>query len=286
VNSGAGATGLADAATVSSFRLDKYDVTVGRFRQFVRAWNGGAGYTPPAGSGKHTHLNGGRGLANGAAPGTFETGWNPSDDGDVAPTDANLACDKTSATWTAAAGSDERLPINCITWYEAYAFCIWDGGFLPSYTEWGYAAAGGSQQRMYPWGSADPGISNQYAIYNCYYPSGAADAGLLMPGVAPPPPICSSSLANIAPVGAAAAGQGRWGQLDLTGNMWTWVVDWFGTTTACIDCANLTAGSDERRMMRGGPFNDTGDDLLSWAFNVDSPSYRDPTDGFRCARAP
>ena len=35
------ATGLADPATVSDFRLDKYDVTVGRFRQFVKAWNGG-----------------------------------------------------------------------------------------------------------------------------------------------------------------------------------------------------------------------------------------------------
>ncbi len=65
-----GATGLADPATVSGFRLDKYGVTVGRFRQFVTAWNGeagsdgGAGYLPPAGSGKHTHLNSGRGLVN------------------------------------------------------------------------------------------------------------------------------------------------------------------------------------------------------------------------------
>jgi len=47
---------------VGDFKLDKYEVTVGRFRQFVAAWNGGAGYTPPAGSGKHTHLNGGNGL--------------------------------------------------------------------------------------------------------------------------------------------------------------------------------------------------------------------------------
>ncbi len=36
-----GPTSEADPATVSSFRLDKYDVTVGRFRQFVAAWNGG-----------------------------------------------------------------------------------------------------------------------------------------------------------------------------------------------------------------------------------------------------
>jgi sulfatase modifying factor 1 len=51
-NAGGGPTGPeADPATVSGFRLDKYLVTVGRFRQFVNAWNGGAGYTPAAGSG-------------------------------------------------------------------------------------------------------------------------------------------------------------------------------------------------------------------------------------------
>jgi hypothetical protein len=55
-----GASGELDSATVSTFRLDKYLVTVGRFRQFVNAWSGGAGYLPPAGSGKHTYLNGGR----------------------------------------------------------------------------------------------------------------------------------------------------------------------------------------------------------------------------------
>ncbi len=79
-NDGSGPTGEADPATVSGFRMDKYLVTVGRFRRFVKAWDGGsgldggAGYDPPAGSGKHTHLNGGQGLASEAAPGAFEEG--------------------------------------------------------------------------------------------------------------------------------------------------------------------------------------------------------------------
>jgi hypothetical protein len=58
----AGPTGEAAPATVSGFRLDKYEVTVGRFRQFVSAW--GAGWLPPPGLGKHAHLNGGRGLSD------------------------------------------------------------------------------------------------------------------------------------------------------------------------------------------------------------------------------
>jgi len=67
-----GPTGEASPASVSAFRLDKYVVTVGRFRQFVHALypDGGSdaalAWTPAPGSGKHAHLNAGHGLA--AAP--------------------------------------------------------------------------------------------------------------------------------------------------------------------------------------------------------------------------
>jgi formylglycine-generating enzyme required for sulfatase activity len=48
-NSGSGPTGQADPATVANFRMDKYLVTVGRYRQFAAAWTGG--WMPAAGSG-------------------------------------------------------------------------------------------------------------------------------------------------------------------------------------------------------------------------------------------
>ena len=53
-NDGGGPIGEADPATVSGFRLDKYLVTVGRFRQFVAAWNGG--WLPSAGTGKQSPM--------------------------------------------------------------------------------------------------------------------------------------------------------------------------------------------------------------------------------------
>jgi formylglycine-generating enzyme required for sulfatase activity len=43
------------------------------------------------------------------------------------------------------------VPINCVTWHEAYAFCIWDGGFLPTEAEWELAASGG-EERVFPYG--------------------------------------------------------------------------------------------------------------------------------------
>jgi len=39
--------------------------------------------------------------------------------------------------------------INCITWYEAMAFCIWDGGYLPTEAEWD-ALRGGARTNGYP----------------------------------------------------------------------------------------------------------------------------------------
>lgn len=203
-----------DPATVSSFQLDKYPVTVARFRQFALAWQ--AGYMPPAGSGKHTHLNAGQGLENSGAPGTYETGWLASDDIHVAPTDYNLTLCPMGSTWTSSPGSQESLPINCVDWYFSYAFCIWDGGFLPSEAEWEYAAAGGAEQREYPWGSASPGTDSQYAICDCDYPTGSSS--------------CTGTVANFAPVGTALLGAARWGHLDMLGEVSAWNLDWSTVT--------------------------------------------------------
>jgi len=272
-----GPTAEADPATVSGFRLDKYLVTVGRFRQFVTAWDGGAGYTPPAGSGKDTQLNGGLGLANSGSAGTYETGWVASDDSNIAPTSSNLNCGVAlgDSTWTDTASTQEMLPINCVNWYEAYAFCIWDGGFLPSEAEWGYAAAGGSQQRLYPWGSAEPGTKSQYAIYNCNYPDGADSTSACM------------GVANIAPVGTATLGGGLWGQLDLAGEVWEWTLDYYASfVDPCSDCAYLSEES-EGRVCRGCDYLDDADGLLSPPSpGSDPPAQRSGGMGFRCARAP
>ena len=69
----------------------------------------------------------------------------------TAPTGPSLKCGGALSTWLDNAGH-ELHPINCVTFYVSYAFCIWDGGRLPTEAEFEFAAAGGSDDRLYPWG--------------------------------------------------------------------------------------------------------------------------------------
>jgi formylglycine-generating enzyme required for sulfatase activity len=273
-NNGDGGTGEADPATVSSFRLDRYLVTVGRFRQFVAAWS--AGWTPPAGSGKHTHLNAGQGLVNAGATTdagiVYETGWATADNGSIQATQANLSsC--AWGSWTSIAGGQENSPMSCVNWYEAAAFCIWDAAFLPSDAEWEYAAAGGSEQREYPWGSADPGYANQYAIYECNYPNSFNSCGSW----------------SFAPVGTTTLGVGAWGQFDLAGEVNEWNLDVpvvpIGFANPCADCTNVTTIPKDR-VFRGGDASESASYFPLTTRTSLPPAEFEPGVGFRCARTP
>ena len=51
---------------------------------------------------------------------------------------------------------NDQLPINCINWYQAKAFCLWSNMRMPTAVEWGWAARGREEQRHYPWGTEAP----------------------------------------------------------------------------------------------------------------------------------
>jgi sulfatase modifying factor 1 len=274
-------------ATLSTFRLDAFEVDVRRFQQFVDAVVTGYGWPLQAGTGRHSYLPGG-GLNGGGDGGAYETGWDPSWDGmfpnTVALWTTNLYCsDSPSGTnsWEPEGQTTDPtdIPMNCVTWYEAYAFCIWDGGFLPSEAEWNYAAAGGNDQRLYPWGSTDPGAKSQYAIWACFYPP---SGGTPCQGGE-----SNTSFANIAPVGYAAKGVGRYGQSDLAGNVAEWTLDSYDSTypTPCHNCTALPEDAGAQRVYRGGSFDSFEEVFLYTSTRIPvDPANRSEEVGFRCAR--
>ena len=244
-------------ATVSDVRLDKYEVSVGRFRAFVDAWI--AGWRPSAQAGRHRHLNSGSGLNGGTEPG-WSIAWSASLGVTKAAWDLNLSCDAVAQTWTSAPGSNEKRPVKCVTWYEAYAFCIWDDGFLPSEAEWNYTASGGSEQRVYPWSVPATSIT----IANSYWYAIAPDVDTFTP-----------------------KGDGRWGQTALAGGAADWVLDWYVSPYAagsCVDCANLTATT--LRAYRSISFGTDVSYLLTSRRANDVPGRRYRDFGARCARIP
>ncbi len=249
--------------TVSSVRIDKYEVTVGRFRPFVDAVV--AGYRPTPGSGKHVHIPSG-GLTNAYDMDRLEGGWDPAWNVNVASDWAtwndvqHLSCPKTS--WTASSGNDERKPITCVNWFEAYAFCIWDGGFLPSYNEFNYARMGGDEERPFPWGT-EPITPDRAAF-------------------------CSSGdcqLATSSNVGSKPLGDGRYLQSDLVGGAWDWVLDGNNGFMVCKDCIFFVNPPTDNVMV-GGAFDSPPDQLdISYLTNHDS-LVANGSIGFRCARVP
>jgi sulfatase modifying factor 1 len=273
-------------ATVSRYRLDRYEVTVGRFRAFVDAVTAGdamAPWAPAKGSGKHTQINGGLGLSNGGSGDVaYETGWDDAWNVYLPQTRADWEASLTECswtfgspnTWTSMPGSNEKRPIDCVTWYEAYAFCIWDDAFLPSANEWEFAAAGGDKQFEFAWGFAQPGSNASYAVYDCFFPPRVTGNDC-------------QGVANVAPVGSIATGVGLWGQMDLTGNVYEWTLDYEPSFIAlpCVDCSITSGGA--QRGIRGGAFDSDVDQLPVPYIIATNPDAANPGDlGVRCARPP
>jgi sulfatase modifying factor 1 len=238
------------AATVSDFRLDIYEATVGRFRAFV------AGYPanlPAAGAGKN---------ANSVPDHGWDTSWNASMPATSAALVVAIKCYASAQTWTDAVGANENKAMNCVSWYEAAAFCIWDGGRLPSEAEWNYAAAAGNEQRLYAWSTPASStlIDSTYAVYN--------------------------GTGAVASVGTKSPkGDGKWGHADLTGNVWEWTADSYESPYAinpCNNCVDLIPAS--RQALRGGAFNDPASASVVSLRGNPLPTDRGYPWGIRCAR--
>jgi formylglycine-generating enzyme required for sulfatase activity len=153
-------------------------------------------------------------------------------------------------------------PVVIVDWEQSSDFAEWINGSLPTEAQWEYAARG-PEGWIYPWGDDAP----------------ACERAQL-----------SGCVGGTAPVGPdQRAGGASWvGALDLSGNVWEWVADWYDESyyatlpvlpDSVLDPPGPASGS--RRCLRGGSWNDSVNYARAAARNRLDPGSRVDNRGFR-----
>lgn len=158
---------------------------------------------------------------------------------------------------------EDARPIVHVRWDQAQAYCAWVGARLPTEAEWEKAARG-TDGRKYPWGNDSP--SRGKANYcdgstDCRW-RGLLGADWYLEGASP------------------------YGALNMAGNAWEWVADWYDSSYYSRSPSHNPPGPDagDGRVLRGGSLRDW--DIRSAIRYSAPPTDSNDTIGFRCASDP
>jgi len=179
----------------------------------------------------------------------------------------------TQAQWQAKMGNNPsyfsgnaKNPVEQVRWNDIAGFNTATGLRLPNEAEWEYACRGGTTTAFHSMPGYPNGTYNDSLLGNiAWYGSNNSPSGTK-------------------PVAGKAAN--AFGMYDMSGNVWEWCNDWYGSYAAgnATDPAGPSSGSS--RVLRGGSWNYVSSACRSSSRTYDGPDYRNDHIGFRVARTP
>lgn len=171
--------------------------------------------------------------------------------------------DKKDTQWSMR-GVGDNNPMYYVSWYDAQAFCrelsakTGKTYLLPTEAQWEYAARGGNKSKGYKY-------SGSYAIDAvAWYGSNSGDATHAV----------KQKRAN------------ELGLYDMSGNVWEWCSDWYGSYSSSEQSNPTGAGSGQYRVRRGGGWHDDAGSCRVSCRGSDTPSDRFNDYGFRVVCLP
>jgi formylglycine-generating enzyme required for sulfatase activity len=167
----------------------------------------------------------------------------------------------------------DDYPVVGVSWHDANTYCGWVDARLPTEAEWEYAARG-EQGYVYPWGDE----------FDCS--CGNSDDEIRVNGYVVPGGEGCDGYERTAPVGSFPAGASWCGALDLAGNAWEWVADWYDGDYYELSPTHNPLGPKEGdgKVLRGGSWIRDPEGVRGARRSWDRPVDRYYDTGFRCAR--
>ena len=171
----------------------------------------------------------------------------------------------TQALWRAVMGNNpsnfkgDNLPVEQVSWNDCQTFIsrlnnLTGKNFrLPTDAEWEYAARGGNRSRGYKYSGSN--VLSDVAWYD------------------------GNSSDKTHPVGTKSPNE--LGLYDMSGNVWEWCSDWYGTYSSSAQTNPTGPSSGSSRVNRGGGWFNVNRNCRSSNRSYDAPDFRDNYLGLR-----